>query len=168
MATSSSTTIVKFADDTVIMGLILDNDERAYLEEIKHLKNWCQENVSKTMELIVDSSKTQEQHYQPVRISGTTVEIVNSFSHSSTRLTRRELLTSPCAGANSTTCMEIPGEQADMREGLGSIPTLGPPPPQTCVCAVGCVSMHVYAVCQLLVAFKIALKVWALERSPVL
>ncbi|KAK1803914.1 hypothetical protein P4O66_003854 [Electrophorus voltai] len=43
-ATSSSTIIVKFADDTVVMGLILDNDERVYLEEIKHLENWCQEN----------------------------------------------------------------------------------------------------------------------------
>ncbi|KAK1792886.1 hypothetical protein P4O66_001617 [Electrophorus voltai] len=38
-ATSSSTIIVKFADDTVVMGLILDNNERAYLEEIKHLEN---------------------------------------------------------------------------------------------------------------------------------
>ncbi|KAK1804879.1 hypothetical protein P4O66_019137, partial [Electrophorus voltai] len=85
-ATSSSTIIVKFADDTVVMGLISDNDERAYLEEIKHLENWCQENnlllnVSKTKELIVDCSKKQEQHYQPVRISGTTVERVDSFKY---------------------------------------------------------------------------------------
>ncbi|KAK1792437.1 hypothetical protein P4O66_012386 [Electrophorus voltai] len=68
VATSSSTTIVKFADDTVIMGLISDNNERAYLEEIKHLENWCQENdlllnVSKTKEMIVDCSKKQERHY---------------------------------------------------------------------------------------------------------
>ncbi|KAK1804738.1 hypothetical protein P4O66_003594 [Electrophorus voltai] len=85
-ATSNSTIIVKFADDTVVMGLILDNDERAYLEEIKHLENWCQENnlllnVSKTKELIVDCSKKQERHYQPVRISGTTVERVDSFRY---------------------------------------------------------------------------------------
>ncbi|KAK1792146.1 hypothetical protein P4O66_001920 [Electrophorus voltai] len=85
-ATSSSTIIVKFADDTVVMGLISDNDERAYLEEIKHLENWCQENnlllnVSKTKELIVDCSKKQERHYQPVRISGTTVERVDSFRY---------------------------------------------------------------------------------------
>ncbi|KAK1788958.1 hypothetical protein P4O66_015858 [Electrophorus voltai] len=85
-ATFSSTIIVKFADDTVVMGLISDNDERAYLEEIKHLENWCQENnlllnVSKTKELIVDCSKKQEQHYQPVRISGTTVERVDSFRY---------------------------------------------------------------------------------------
>ncbi|KAK1786692.1 hypothetical protein P4O66_017091 [Electrophorus voltai] len=85
-ATSSSTIIVKFADDTVVMCLISANDERAYLEEIKHLENWCQENnlllnVSKTKELIVDCSKKQEQHYQPVRISGTTVERVDSFRY---------------------------------------------------------------------------------------
>ncbi|KAK1784591.1 hypothetical protein P4O66_003261 [Electrophorus voltai] len=81
-ATSSSTIIVKFADDTVVMGLISDNDERAYLEEIK-LENWCQENnlllnVRTTKELIVDCSK---KHYQPVRISGTTVERVDSFRY---------------------------------------------------------------------------------------
>ncbi|KAK1785226.1 hypothetical protein P4O66_018626, partial [Electrophorus voltai] len=85
-ATSSSNIIVKFADDTVVMGLISDNDERAYLEEIKHLENWCQENnlllnVSKTKELIVDCSKKQEWHYQPVRIGGTTVERVDSFRY---------------------------------------------------------------------------------------
>ncbi|KAK1803861.1 hypothetical protein P4O66_003810 [Electrophorus voltai] len=83
-ATSSSTIIVKFADDTIVMGLISDNNERAYLEEIKHLENWCQENnlllnISKTKELIVDCSKKQERYYQPVRINGTTVERVDSF-----------------------------------------------------------------------------------------
>ncbi|KAK1792162.1 hypothetical protein P4O66_012056, partial [Electrophorus voltai] len=85
-ATFSSTITVKFADDTVVMGLISDNDERAYLEEIKHLENWYQENnlllnVSKTKELIVDCSKKQERHYQPVRISGTMVERVDSFRY---------------------------------------------------------------------------------------
>ncbi|KAK1804001.1 hypothetical protein P4O66_003762 [Electrophorus voltai] len=85
-ATSNSTIIVKFADDTVFMGLISDNEDRAYLEEIKHLENWCQENnlilnISKTKELIVDCSKKQERHYQPVRISGTTLERVDSFRY---------------------------------------------------------------------------------------
>ncbi|KAK1791059.1 hypothetical protein P4O66_002032 [Electrophorus voltai] len=82
VATSSSTTMVKFADDTVVMGLILANN----LEEIKHLENWCQENnlllnVSKTKKLIVDCSKKQERHYQPVMINGTTVERVDSFRY---------------------------------------------------------------------------------------
>ncbi|KAK1804591.1 hypothetical protein P4O66_020585 [Electrophorus voltai] len=85
-ATSSSTIIIKFADDTIVMGMISDNEERAYLEEIKDLENWCQgnnllQNVSKTKELIVDCSKKQEWHYYPVRISGTTVERVDSFRY---------------------------------------------------------------------------------------
>ncbi|KAK1802694.1 hypothetical protein P4O66_021193 [Electrophorus voltai] len=70
------------------MGLISNNSERNYLEEIKHLENWCQENnlllnfsKTKTKELIVDYSKKQEWHYQPVRISGTTVETVDSFRY---------------------------------------------------------------------------------------
>ncbi|KAK1784465.1 hypothetical protein P4O66_000870 [Electrophorus voltai] len=38
-------------------------------------------NISKTKELIVDCSKKQEWHYQPVRINGTTVERVESFRY---------------------------------------------------------------------------------------
>ncbi|KAK1787290.1 hypothetical protein P4O66_002796 [Electrophorus voltai] len=86
MATSSFTIIVKFADDTVVMGLISDNDEKVYMEEIKHLENWFQENnllliVSKTKELIVECSNKQEWHYQPVRINETMVERVDSFKY---------------------------------------------------------------------------------------
>lgn len=76
VATSSSTTIVKFADDTVVVGLISNNDETAYLEEIKNLETWCQENnfllnVSKTKEMIVDfSTKQKRRNYQPIMLSG--------------------------------------------------------------------------------------------------
>ncbi|KAK1804973.1 hypothetical protein P4O66_019344, partial [Electrophorus voltai] len=38
-------------------------------------------NVSKTKELIVDCSKNQEWHCQPVRINGTTLERVDSFRY---------------------------------------------------------------------------------------
>jgi len=53
---SSSNTIVKFADDTVVVST---NDEKAYLEEVATLSLWCQDNslmlnVSTTKELIVD------------------------------------------------------------------------------------------------------------------
>ncbi|KAK3505997.1 hypothetical protein QTP70_003344, partial [Hemibagrus guttatus] len=44
MATTNSTTIIKFADDTVVVRLISDNNETAYLEEIRNLENWCQRN----------------------------------------------------------------------------------------------------------------------------
>ncbi|KAK3563906.1 hypothetical protein QTP86_004858 [Hemibagrus guttatus] len=69
VATTNSTTVIKFADDTVVVGLISDNNETAYLEEIRNLENWCQSNnlllnVSKTKELIVDFSTKQERNYQ--------------------------------------------------------------------------------------------------------
>jgi hypothetical protein len=35
-----SNTIVKFTDDTAVVGLISDNDESAYREEVKHLVAW--------------------------------------------------------------------------------------------------------------------------------
>ncbi len=42
-ATHSSNVIVKFADDTTVIGLITDNDETAYREEVSTLTKWCQE-----------------------------------------------------------------------------------------------------------------------------
>ncbi|KAK3537002.1 hypothetical protein QTP86_032260 [Hemibagrus guttatus] len=44
VATSSSTKIIKFADNTAVVGLIANNDEMAYLEKIKNLETWCQDN----------------------------------------------------------------------------------------------------------------------------
>ncbi len=34
-------TIVKFEDDPIIVGLISDNSETAYREEIQHFTEWC-------------------------------------------------------------------------------------------------------------------------------
>jgi len=87
VARSSSKTIVKFADDTVVLGLISGNNEKADLEEFANLSLWCQDNslvlnVSKTKELIVDFRRTQ-QHQRtctPLGINGTAVERVSSFS----------------------------------------------------------------------------------------
>ncbi len=42
--THSSNVIVKFADDTTAIGLITDNDEMAYREEVSTLTKWCQQN----------------------------------------------------------------------------------------------------------------------------
>ncbi|KAI4886167.1 hypothetical protein NFI96_001515 [Prochilodus magdalenae] len=39
--THSSNTIIKFADDTTIVGLISDGDERAYRNEVECLDGWC-------------------------------------------------------------------------------------------------------------------------------
>ena len=56
MARHDSNTIIKFADDTTVVGLITDNDETAYREEIRDLAGWCQNNnlslkVTKTKEM---------------------------------------------------------------------------------------------------------------------
>ncbi len=76
VSSHSSTSIIKFADDTVVLGLISNNDETAYLDEVERLTSWCQDNclslnVSKTKELIVDFRKRQQRPYTPLKISGT-------------------------------------------------------------------------------------------------
>ncbi len=37
MSSHSSTSIIKFADDTVVLGLINNDDETAYLDEVERL-----------------------------------------------------------------------------------------------------------------------------------
>ncbi|KAK3513269.1 hypothetical protein QTP70_009689 [Hemibagrus guttatus] len=56
----ASKSIIKFADDTMVIGLIRGNDETAYREEIQHLVAWCGDNnlelnTRKTKEVIVVS-----------------------------------------------------------------------------------------------------------------
>ncbi len=77
--TSSS----NFADDTTVIGLITDNDETAYREEVSTLTKWCQENhlslnIDKTKELVVDFRRQSRVH-TPISIDKTPVERVNSF-----------------------------------------------------------------------------------------
>ena len=62
MAKHDSNTIIKFADDTTVVGLITNNDETAYREVVRELAVWCQDNnislnVSKTKELNMDYRK---------------------------------------------------------------------------------------------------------------
>ncbi len=70
MSSHSSTSIVKFADGTVVLGLICNNDETAYLDEVERLTSWYQDNclslyMSKTKELIVDFRKKPQRPYTP-------------------------------------------------------------------------------------------------------
>jgi hypothetical protein len=43
LAKHDSNTIIKFADDTTVVGLITDNDDTAYTEEVRDLAVWCQD-----------------------------------------------------------------------------------------------------------------------------
>jgi hypothetical protein len=82
-ALRSRSTIIKFSDDTTVVGLINNTDETAYRVEVRALGVWCQENnlslnVSKTKEMIVDFRKQQREN-PPIHIDGTAMEKVERF-----------------------------------------------------------------------------------------
>jgi hypothetical protein len=59
VSTHGSNTIIKFADDITVVGLITGDDESAYREEVNDLAVWCRSNnlslnISKAKGLIVD------------------------------------------------------------------------------------------------------------------
>ncbi len=66
-----------------MIGLITNNDEMAYREEVSTLTKWCQENhlslnIDKTKELVVNFRRQSREH-TPISINKTPVERVNSF-----------------------------------------------------------------------------------------
>jgi len=74
--------IIKFADDTTVVGLISNDDDSSYREEVHHLINWCDTNnlhlnVNKTKEITVDFRKIHKPH-TPLTINGSAVESVKS------------------------------------------------------------------------------------------
>ena len=83
MARHDSNTIIKFLDDTTVVGLITDNNETSCREEVRDLAGWCQINnlslnLTKTKEMIVDYRKRRTEH-SPILIDGAVVEQVESF-----------------------------------------------------------------------------------------
>ena len=78
VATHASNSIIKFADDTTVVGLITNIEETAYREEVRCQENSLTLNVNKTKEMIVDIRKQQREH-PPIHIDGTVVEKVVSF-----------------------------------------------------------------------------------------
>ena len=62
VAMLAANSIIKFADDTTVVGLITNNNETAYREEVRDLGVCCQENnlslnVNKTKEMIVETAE---------------------------------------------------------------------------------------------------------------
>ena len=83
LATHVSNSIIKFANDTTVVGMITNNDETAFSEDVWALAEWCQENnlslnINKTKELIVDFRKQQREHAHN-HVNGTAVDKVESF-----------------------------------------------------------------------------------------
>ncbi len=78
-----SVKLLKFADDTTLIGLIQDGDESAYRQEVKELAVWCslnnlELNMLKTVEMIVDFRRNPSA-LPPLTIMNSTVTAVESF-----------------------------------------------------------------------------------------
>ncbi len=79
----SSNHIIKFADDTTVVGLISNNDETHYREEVAQLAEWCGANnlslnVEKTKEVVLDFRRRNSTDHPPLTIDCSTVERVSS------------------------------------------------------------------------------------------
>lgn len=77
-------TVVKFADDTTVVGLISDNNETHYREEIHQLSQWCSANnlvlnTGKTKEVIVDFRRSRKTDHAPLLMDGEVVERVDNI-----------------------------------------------------------------------------------------
>jgi hypothetical protein len=93
VAKHNSNSITKFADDTTVVGLITDNDETAYREEVREPAVWSQDNrlslnVCKTKELIVDYRKRRVEQ-APILIDGAVVEQVEIFKFLGVHITNK-------------------------------------------------------------------------------
>ena len=89
--THPTNTIIKFADDTTVIGLISEDDESAYRDEVQKLTVWCSDNnlslnTTKTKELILDYRR-QSADPAPLHINGDCVKKVHIFKFLGTHLT---------------------------------------------------------------------------------
>ncbi len=87
-----SVKLLKFADDTTLIGLIQDGDESAYEQEVKELAVWCslnnlELNTLKTVEMIVDFRRNPPA-LPPLTIMNSTVTAVESFRFLSTSISQ--------------------------------------------------------------------------------
>ncbi len=91
-----SVKLLKFADDTTLIGLIQDSDESAYRQEVKELAVWCslnnlEFNTLKTVEMIVDFRRNPP----TLTIMNSTVTAVESFGFLGTIISRDLKLDNP-------------------------------------------------------------------------
>ncbi len=90
----SSNHIIKFADDTTVVGLISNNDEMHYREEMAQLAEWCGANnlslnVEKTKEVVMDFRRRNSTDHPPLTIDSSTVResaALNSWGCTSRRI----------------------------------------------------------------------------------
>ncbi|KAK3569504.1 hypothetical protein QTP86_032109 [Hemibagrus guttatus] len=83
ISTDPSVKLLKFAEDTTVIGLIQDGDESAYRQKIEQLAAWCslnnlELNTLRTVEMIVDFRRNTPA-LPPLTIMNSTVPTVESF-----------------------------------------------------------------------------------------
>ena len=81
---TSSCSILKYADDTVITGYLC-NDPDEYLSQVNEFVDWCDDhflllNTKKTKEMVIDFRKGNTLH-QPLRIHGDVIEQVHEYKY---------------------------------------------------------------------------------------
>ncbi len=84
--------LLKFADDTTLIGLIQDGDESAYRQEVKELAICCslnnmELNTLKTVEMIVDFRRNPPA-LPPLTIMNSTVTAVETFRFLGTTISK--------------------------------------------------------------------------------
>jgi hypothetical protein len=77
--------LVKFADDTALIGLLVNDDIAAYLEQIQTFVKYCKDNylelnVKKTQELIIDYRRKVSIH-APVTINDNEVQQTKNYKY---------------------------------------------------------------------------------------
>ncbi|KAK3533984.1 hypothetical protein QTP70_035007, partial [Hemibagrus guttatus] len=87
-----SVKLLRFADDTTVIGLISDGDKSAYRDEMDRLVSWCsmnklELNSLKTVEIIVDFRKDPAP-LSPVILCDSPVTSVESFRFLGTTITK--------------------------------------------------------------------------------
>ena len=83
---SDNVFITKYADDTIVAGLLKDDDSNEYLNCIDYVCNWCAENyldlnVSKTKELVWDYRRSRARPAAPVRIGNINVDKTDNYKY---------------------------------------------------------------------------------------
>ena len=77
--------MLKYEDDTVIIGNIANNNETQYMLEVNEFVKWCDVNylnlnVKKTMEMFVDFRKDRNE-YETLSIKNEDVKVVRSYKY---------------------------------------------------------------------------------------
>jgi hypothetical protein len=85
-SSNACNSLIKFADDTALIGLITNNDDTDYLDDIRRFVKYCDDNflvlnVKKTQEMVIDFRKKKMLVPNAVVIKEVEVERVNEYKY---------------------------------------------------------------------------------------